>query len=173
LNLRNLRPLPGALWALRSDFHCYRCQPVVLPDHFHFGKAMRIRDYQTWLEEWDKARTWDRVLVSHTLLHALEELGEVSKLVQMLEGYRPLKPADEATVRQLLALELSDLQVMLFKIAYQCGIDMEDALRQGQDKADERFPDPATGPAEQIRYRGQLARRIAQLDGGRAAEERQ
>lgn len=49
---------------------------------------MHIRDYQQWLEEWDKARTWDRVLPSHTLLHALEELGEVSKLVQMIEGYR-------------------------------------------------------------------------------------
>lgn len=132
---------------------------------------MHIRDYQNWLEEWDKARTWDRVLVSHTLLHALEELGEVSKLVQMLEGYRPLDPSDEDAVRDLLALELSDLQVMLFKIAYQCGIDMEDALRQGQAKADARFPDPSAGPAEQMRYRRQLEQRIAQIDGVFAAEE--
>lgn len=125
---------------------------------------MHIRDYQRWLEEWDKARTWDRVLVSHTLLHALEELGEVSKLVQMLEGYRALRPADEAAVRDLLALELSDLQVMLFKIAYQCGIDMEAAMRRGQAKADERFPDPAAGIAEQSRYRQRLESRIARLD---------
>ena len=125
---------------------------------------MHIRDYQRWLEEWDKARTWDRVLVSHTLLHALEELGEVSKLVQMLEGYRALRPADEAAVRDLLALELSDPQVMLFKIAYQCGIDMEEAMRRGQAKADERFPDPAAGVAEQSRYRRRLESRIARLD---------
>ena len=122
---------------------------------------MHIRDYQNWVENWDKARTWDRVLVSHTLLHALEELGEVSKLVQMLEGYRP---PDEEAVRDLLALELSDLQVMLFKVAYQCGIDMEDALGQGQAKADARFPDPSTGPASQKAYQARLNERVAALD---------
>ncbi len=126
--------------------------------------AMHISDYQNWVENWDKARTWDRVLVSHTLLHALEELGEVSKLVQMLEGYRPLDPPNEEAVRDLLALELSDLQVMLFKIAYQCGIDMEDALRLGQAKADARFPDPSTGPASQQTYRARLDERVAALD---------
>jgi len=125
---------------------------------------MHISDYQNWVENWDKARTWDRVLVSHTLLHALEELGEVSKLVQMLEGYRPLDPPDEEAVRDLLALELSDLQVMLFKIAYQCEIDMEDALRQGQAKADARFPDPSTGQSAQIAYRERLHERVTALD---------
>ncbi len=113
---------------------------------------MQIREYQDWLEAWDKARTWDRVLPSHTLLHALEELGEISKLVQMIEGYRALKPPDLEQVRDELALELSDLQVMLFKIAYLCGIDMETAMIRGQQKADQRFPDPADGPADQAAY---------------------
>jgi NTP pyrophosphatase (non-canonical NTP hydrolase) len=123
---------------------------------------MHIREYQQWLEEWDRTRTWDRVLASHTLLHAMEELGEISKLVQMLEGYRPVEPDDLALWRQELALELSDLQVMLFKLAYQCGIDMESAMAAGQRKADARFPDPATGPAERDaywqRFRAYLAR---------------
>jgi NTP pyrophosphatase (non-canonical NTP hydrolase) len=127
---------------------------------------MHIREYQKWLEEWDRARAWDRVLVSHTLLHALEEMGEISRLVQMLEGYRALEPDDEEAVRQALALELSDLQVMVFKIAYQCGIDMEGAMRLGQRKADARFPDPATGPAEQQAYRTRLQTRLAEIDGG-------
>lgn len=113
---------------------------------------MQIREYQDWLEAWDKARTWDRVLPSHTLLHALEELGEISKLVQMVEGYRALKPPDIQQVRDELALELSDLQVMLFKIAYLCGIDMETAMIRGQQKADQRFPNPADGPADQTAY---------------------
>lgn len=82
----------------------------------------------------------------------MEELGEISKLVQMIEGYRPLDPLDLDQVRHDLALELSDLQVMLFKIAYLCGIDMEDAMRRGQIKADQRFPDPSTGPAEREAY---------------------
>lgn len=113
---------------------------------------MHIREYQQWLKEWDEVRTWDKVLASHTLLHAMEELGEVSKLVQMLEGYRPLKPDDEQAVKELLALELSDLQVMLFKIAYLCDIDMEEAMMQGQAKADARFPDPSTGPTDRAAY---------------------
>ncbi|MEZ4638968.1 MAG: hypothetical protein R2873_28960 [Caldilineaceae bacterium] len=125
---------------------------------------MHIRDYQTWLEEWDKARTWDKVLVSHTLLHAVEEMGEISKLVQMLEGYRALKPPDEDAVRDLLALELSDLQVMIFKVAYQCGIDMEDAMRRGQAKADARFPDPSTGPAERDEYWARFRRRVDEIE---------
>lgn len=118
---------------------------------------MHIREYQQWLQTWDRARTWDQTLMSHTLLHAVEEMGEVSKLVQMLEGYRPPKPADLDLVRSELALELSDLQVMLFKIAYLCGIDMEEAMVRGQQKADERFPDPATGPADLDAYHERFA----------------
>lgn len=110
---------------------------------------MYIHDYQAWLQAWDHERGWDRGLLSHTLLHAVEEMGEVSKLVQMVEGYRALPPEGLEQVRELLALELSDLFVMLFKVAYLCEIDVESALRKGMEKADRRFPDPATGPAEQ------------------------
>jgi NTP pyrophosphatase (non-canonical NTP hydrolase) len=122
---------------------------------------MQIRDYQAWVEAWDRARTWDRVLPSHTLLHALEELGEVSKHFQQVEGYRDPGDQDLDALRDELALELSDLQVMVFKIAYLCGIDMETAMQRGQAKADARFPDPATGPADRAaywqRFRGYLA----------------
>ena len=113
---------------------------------------MHIREYQAWLEGWDKTRTWEQVTLSHTLLHALEELGEISKLVQMLEGYRAPKPDDLDAVRRELALELSDVQVMLFKLAYLCDIDMEEAMILGQQKADARFPDPTAGPADRQAY---------------------
>jgi len=113
---------------------------------------MHIREYQQWLETWDRARTWDQITLSHTLLHALEELGEVSKLVQMLEGYRQPNPVEPDALRAELALELSDLQVMLFKIAYLCGIDMEQAMQRGMSKADQRFPDPSTGKDDLIAY---------------------
>jgi NTP pyrophosphatase (non-canonical NTP hydrolase) len=113
---------------------------------------MHIHEYQQWVEAWDRARTWHQVLPSHTLLHALEELGEISKLVQTVEGYRDPKGKSPDEIRDELALELSDLQVMLFKIAYLCGIDMEEALRRGQAKADARFPNPDDGPAEAAAY---------------------
>jgi len=51
---------------------------------------MHIREYQQWLEQWDKERGWDRALLSHTLLHAVEEMGEVSRHIQAFEGYREL-----------------------------------------------------------------------------------
>ena len=111
---------------------------------------MDIREYQNWLRAWDEARGWDRVLPSHTLMHATEELGEVSKLVQMIEGYRACTDLEQA--RRELALELSDLQVMLFKLAYQCGVDMDDAMQQGQRKADARYPNPAAGLADREAY---------------------
>ena len=113
---------------------------------------MHIREYQAWLEAWDRARTWDRILPSHVLLHAIEEMGEVSKLVQMVEGYRNPRGKELSEIRAELALELSDLQVMLFKIAYLCGIDMEEAMQRGQVKADQRFPDPSEGPAGREEY---------------------
>ncbi len=113
---------------------------------------MQIREYQEWLETWDKTRTWDQVLASHTLLHAMEELGEVSKLVQIIEGYRAQDKLTPAQVRDELALELSDLQVMLFKVAYLCDIDMEEAMIRGQQKADARFPDPTLGAQSQQAY---------------------
>lgn len=113
---------------------------------------MHIREYQAWLEAWDRQRTWEQVTLGHTLLHALEELGEISKLVQMIEGYREPNPQDKEQLRHDLALELSDLQVMIFKIAYLCGIDMEEAMVRGQQKADQRFPDPATGAEDRDAY---------------------
>ncbi|HHW85951.1 MAG TPA: hypothetical protein GX400_07050 [Chloroflexi bacterium] len=113
---------------------------------------MHIREYQNWLAAWDKARTWEQVTLSHTMLHAIEELGEVSKLVQMFEGYRTPSSDDLEQLRAELALELSDLQVMLFKIAYLCGIDMEEAMQRGQQKADARFPDLAASAADRSVY---------------------
>ena len=42
---------------------------------------MKIRDYQAWLQAWDAARGWDQVAPAHTLLHAMEELGEVARVI--------------------------------------------------------------------------------------------
>ena len=44
----------------------------------------------------------------------------------------------------------------LFKLAYQCGVDVEDALRAGMVKADTRHP-LETGAPEMARYLAQQA----------------
>ncbi len=113
---------------------------------------MHIREYQRWLEQWDKERGWDRVLPAHTLIHALEELGEIARLVLALDGYKAGE--DEEVLRQQLKEEFSDLFVFLFKLAYQMGIDVEEALKAGQQKAQARYPD-----LEQARDAGEVYRR--------------
>jgi NTP pyrophosphatase (non-canonical NTP hydrolase) len=123
---------------------------------------MQIHEYQQWLEAWDKARGWDRVAVSHTLIHALEELGEVARLVLQWEGYKQAESAEQLHAE--LEEELSDVFVFLFKLAYQTGVDVETALARGQAKAEARYPDLAQASAELVRYQARQAE-LAQMVG--------
>lgn len=124
---------------------------------------MQIREYQQWLEAWDRARGWDRVSPAHTLVHALEEMGEVARLVLQWEGYKDAESPDKLHAE--LAEELSDLFVFLFKLAYQTGVDVEGALVEGQKKADNRYPDLDAAGAELARYRARQTEELAQLLG--------
>jgi NTP pyrophosphatase (non-canonical NTP hydrolase) len=123
---------------------------------------MNIREYQEWLQMWDQARGWDRVSPAHTLVHALEELGEVARLVLQWEGYK--EPENAAVLHARLEEELSDALVFLFKLAYQTGVDLEDALVRGQAKAEGRYADLDAANAELQRYRAR------QAEQGRALE---
>ncbi len=125
---------------------------------------MQIHDYQQWLEAWDKARGWDRVSPSHTLIHALEELGEVARLVLQSEGYKAAESAEKLHAE--LEEELSDVFVFLFKLAYQTGVDVEAALARGQAKADGRHFDLEKAGAELARYHSRQRAALAQMAGG-------
>lgn len=98
---------------------------------------MHISAYQSWLESYDRERGFEAVRPSQTLVHALEEMGEIARELLYLEGYRD--PDDLEGRRALLAAELADCITFLFKLAYQFGIDMEAALVANQDKANARF----------------------------------
>lgn len=124
---------------------------------------MQIRDYQQWLEVWDKARGWDRVSPSHTLLHALEELGEVARLLLQREGYK--EPESIQQLHAELAEELSDVFVFLFKLAYQTGVDVESALADGQAKANGRYADVEQAAAMLARYHARQTQALAQMVG--------
>jgi NTP pyrophosphatase (non-canonical NTP hydrolase) len=116
---------------------------------------MQIHEYQQWLEAWDKTRGWDRVSPSHTLIHALEELGEVARLVLQWEGYKQAESAEQLHAE--LEEELSDVFIFLFKLAYQTGVDVDAALARGQAKAEARHPDLAQASAELARYQARQA----------------
>ncbi len=126
---------------------------------------MHIREYQQWLEQWDRERGWDRVLPAHTLIHAMEELGEVARLVLALDGYKETE--DVETARRELAEELSDLFVFLFKLAYQMGIDVEDALKAGQAKAQARFPNLEEAREAGESYRQALRQQLQRMEQGK------
>jgi NTP pyrophosphatase (non-canonical NTP hydrolase) len=122
---------------------------------------MQIHEYQQWLEAWDKARGWDRVSPSHTLIHALEELGEVARLLLHWEGYKGAESPEQLHAE--LEEELSDVFVFLFKLAYQMGVDVEAALARGQAKADGRYDDLAQANTMLQQYHVRQAELSARL----------
>lgn len=127
---------------------------------------MHIREYQLWLQTYDEARGWDQVSVAHTFLHLIEEVGEIARQVEYLEGYRDAQDADE--VRARLAEELADAATFLYKLAYQCGVDLEDALRANMAKAEARFS-VAFGRTDTKRYLARQAENLAQMRQSKAA----
>lgn len=121
---------------------------------------MQIREYQTWLRAYDEARGWDRISPSHSFLHLSEEIGEIAREVEYLEGYRAEDQPEEARAR--LAEELADAATFLYKLAYQCGIDLEDALQANMTKAEARFS-VAYGQADTERYLARQAENLARI----------
>ena len=72
--------------------------------------------YQEGLLAFERERGWDRVLPSHTFLHMAEELGEIGRVLQCLDGYRTSDQSPEA-LRDALAGELADLTAFVFIVS--------------------------------------------------------
>lgn len=123
---------------------------------------MHIREYQAWLRDYDVERGWDKITPAHTFLHLAEEMGEIAREVQYFEGYRD----DEGTgdVRARLAEELADAATFVFKLAYLCDVDLEQALLNNMDKANRRFS-VDFGRADTERYLARQAAILAKLQG--------
>ena len=121
---------------------------------------MHIREYQTWLQAYDEARGWDKISPPHTFLHLIEEIGEIAREVEYLEGYRDADSSDD--VRARLAEELADAATFLYKLAYQCGVDLESALQANMTKAEERFS-VAYGRADTMRYLARQHENLARI----------
>jgi NTP pyrophosphatase (non-canonical NTP hydrolase) len=121
---------------------------------------VHIREYQTWLQAYDEARGWDKIAPSHTFLHLIEEIGEIAREVEYLEGYRETDNAEDTRAR--LAEELADAVTFLYKLAYQCGVDLENALRGNMTKAENRFS-VDFGRADTERYLARQAENLARI----------
>jgi len=121
---------------------------------------MQIREYQAWLQAYDEARGWDKISPSHSFLHLVEEIGEIAREVEYLEGYREATGVDDGRGR--LAEELADAVTFLYKLAYQCGVDLEQALQANMAKAEARFS-IAFGQADTERYLSRQAENLARI----------
>jgi NTP pyrophosphatase (non-canonical NTP hydrolase) len=121
---------------------------------------MQIREYQAWLQTYEEARGWHKFSPAHTFLHLVEEIGEIAREIECLEGYRDADSAEE--VQAHLAGELADAATFLYKLAYQFGVDLEDALRANMAKAEERFS-VDFGQADTERYLARQAENLARL----------
>ena len=121
---------------------------------------MKVSEYQTWLQAYDEERGWDKIAPSHSFLHLVEEIGEIAREVEYYEGYRQADDGDQVRVR--LAEELADAATFLFKLAYQCSVDLEDALRGNMTKAEDRFS-VAYGQADTRRYLARQAEILARI----------
>ena len=121
---------------------------------------MHIREYQTWLQAYDQARGWDKITTAHAFLHLIEEIGEIAREVTYFDGYRETDDAEAARTR--LGGELADAATFLYKLAYQCGIDLEDALKANMSKAENRFS-VDFGRADTERYLARQAENLARI----------
>ena len=101
-----------------------------MPEELSLGALQRR------LERFDAERGWDAVQPVHTALHLMEELGEVARELLILTGYK----TPDADARGRLEGELSDVTLLIFKLASQHGIDLERAVLEKMSANDARFP---------------------------------
>ena len=98
-----------------------------------------MSELQKRLRRFDRERGWDGVRPEHTLLHLLEELGEVARELLREVGYK------EGEVQ--LTGELADVGLLLYKLADQLGIDLEAAMLEKLAANEARFPLPESREA--------------------------
>ena len=127
-------------------------------------KYMEFSEYQRRLRALEHERGWDRVLPSHTFLHMGEELGEIGRVLQCLEGYRESEQSREALCEEL-AGELADLTAFVFKLASQHGIDMDSTMRSHLTKYVNRYLDIEKLRREAARYVACQERNLEWLKG--------
>ncbi len=72
----------------------------------------------------ERGKTWTPFAMVTDLL---EEAGEVASAVKGLEGF---KPPEKLKTKEMLATELSDLLYIIFVLAEQYGIELEESFLQ-------------------------------------------
>lgn len=125
---------------------------------------MKFQEYQSKLKALEHERGWDRVLPSHTFLHMGEEMGEIARVLECLEGYRTTDLSPDE-LRQQLSGELADLTAFVFKLANQYEIDLGQAMQEQMNKFLSRYHDVQQGQDEMARYVAYQERNLEWIKG--------
>ncbi len=97
---------------------------------------LALSAWQARAQAFDAARGWDQVAPEHTLLHLVEEVGEIAR--SFLQG---LRYKDVPTDSSTLGEELADLLMLLLKFASSQGISLELELHALFERLQKRFPE--------------------------------
>jgi NTP pyrophosphatase (non-canonical NTP hydrolase) len=79
-----------------------------------------FKEAQRQVAEYDEKYGWTDDTPGQVVMHMQEELGEISRLMLRLEGYK-----NEGFSREALAEEITDIEYLLLKLANKFGIDVE------------------------------------------------
>jgi NTP pyrophosphatase (non-canonical NTP hydrolase) len=125
---------------------------------------MEFSEYQRRLNTLEQERGWERVLPSHTFMHMGEEMGEIARLLECMEGYRGTDRSLEA-LHADLAGELADLTGLIIKLANQHDIDIDAAMQAHLEKFATRNQNIAECQGEMARYVAYQERNLMWIKG--------
>jgi NTP pyrophosphatase (non-canonical NTP hydrolase) len=93
---------------------------------------MTLSDLQQAVDQFDRDRGWHKVDPAHIGLHLLEELGEIARELLRRAAYK----GGEGDI----AGEMSDLLILLAKLANRLSVKLEPSVRAKLEEIEVRFP---------------------------------
>ncbi|MGY5858599.1 MAG: hypothetical protein RTU63_04460 [Candidatus Thorarchaeota archaeon] len=101
---------------------------------------MHLKEIQKKLDDFDKARGWDKFPASLVFAHLIEELGEISRHITVDEGYKVIGLGHEAPNKDELHREFAQVFNLFAQIANHYNIDLESSILSELEIMEERFP---------------------------------
>ncbi|MHA1169599.1 MAG: hypothetical protein ACTSP4_02270 [Candidatus Hodarchaeales archaeon] len=98
-----------------------------------------MEDLVEMIKKFDETRAWDLFSPAHSILHLIEELGEVSRCILYLDKYKTSQKTRQVLKEEITG-ELADSLIMLIKISNLYDIDLvntaKNTLKQLESSVD-------------------------------------
>ena len=101
---------------------------------------MHLKEIQQKLDDFDKARGWDKFPASLVFAHLIEEIGEISRHITVDEGYKVIGLGHEAPNKDELSREFAQVFNLFTQIANHYNIDLESSVLSELEIMETRFP---------------------------------